>query len=128
MESHEVDRPRPGTGYLALLLGLTCLTCVIFGVGALELRGAGRVEWIAAIATVSGFAALLAAPIDAAFRTRYEVSDREMFLKSGFVIKARIHYQDVAAVKPVGFIPRVLGWGGGRGLANRLTGGLRITL
>ncbi len=34
----------------------------------------------------------------------------------------------MATVERAGFIPRVLGWGGGRGLANRLTDGLRITL
>ena len=34
----------------------------------------------------------------------------------------------MATVERVGLIPRVLGWGGGRGLANRLTDGFRITL
>lgn len=51
-----------------------------------------------------------------------------MRLRSGFVIRAEIRCRDVASVEPVGFIPRVLGWGGGRGIANRLTDGLRITL
>ena len=34
----------------------------------------------------------------------------------------------IATVERAGFIPRVLGWGGGRGLASRLTDGLRITI
>ena len=67
-------------------------------------------------------------PLDAALRTVYEVSGRTLRLRSGFVIRAEIQCGDVASVERAGFIPRVLGWGGGRGLANRLTDGLRITL
>ena len=122
------DRPRPGTGYLALLLSLTALSCLMFGLAAPELRGAGRLEWIAAVVVMCSAGGLVAATVDAAFRTRYEISDRGMRLRSGFVIRAEIPYRDVASVEAVGFIPRVLGWGGGRGIANRLTGGLRVTL
>ena len=106
------DRPRPGTGYLALLLALTALSCLMFGLVVPELRGAGRLEWIAAVVVMCSVEGLVAATIDAAFRTRYEISDRGMRLRSGFVIRAEIRYRDVASVEPVGFIPRVLGWGG----------------
>ena len=127
-ESRWVDRPRPGTGYLALLAALAALGFLTCGLAALELRGAGRIEWIAAIIVIIAVGGLIAVTVDAAFRTRYELSDRELRLRSGFVIRAVISCCDVAAVERVGFIPRVLGWGGGRGLANRLTDGLQITL
>ena len=124
----DVDHPRPGAGYLALLFGLAGLWCLTWGLAAPELRGAGRLEWIAAVVVFFPVSGLIAATVDAAFRTRYESSERELRLRSGFVIRAVIPYRDVATVERVGFIPRVLGWGGGRGLANRLTDGLRITL
>ena len=44
-----LDRPSPGTGYLALLFGLIAGTGATFVVLALELRGAGRLEQIAAV-------------------------------------------------------------------------------
>ena len=127
-QSRAVDRPRPGTGYLALLFGLAGLACLTVGLVAPELRGAGRLEWSAAIVVVCSVGGLVAATVDAALRTRYEFSNRVLRLRSGFIIRAEIRYGDVATVEPVGFIPRVLGWGGGRGLANRLTDGLQITL
>lgn len=128
MQNHEVDRPRPGSGYLVLLLALTALGCLMFGLAVPELRDAGRLEWIAAVVVVCLVGGLVSVTIDAAFRTRYEVLDQKLRLRSGFIIRAEIRYRDVATVEPVGFIPRVLGWGGGRGLANRLTNGLQITL
>ena len=128
MEEREVDRPRPGTGYLVLLFALTALGCLMFGLAVPELRAAGRLEWIAAVVVVCSVGTLVAATVDAAFRTRYEISEQKLRLRSGFIIKAEIQYRDVATVEPVGFIPRVVGWGGGRGLANRLTDGLQITM
>lgn len=124
----EVDRPRPGAGYLTLLVGLAALWCLTCGLALPELRGAGRLEWIAASVVGFSVSGLIVATVDAAFRTRYEISGHELRLRSGFVITAVIRHSDVATVERVGFIPRVLGWGGGRGLANRLTDGLQITL
>ncbi len=129
VERRVLDRPSPGTGYLALLIGLIAGTCVTFVVLALELRGAGRIEQIAAVMLfVIPLGGLVLVPLHAALRTRYELSNRTLRLRSGFVIRAEIPCSTVATVERVGFIPRVLGWGGGRGLANRLTDGLRITL
>ena len=124
-----LDRPSPGTGYLALLFGLIAGTGATFVVLALELRGAGRLEQIAAVVLFFiPLGGLVLVPLHAALRTRYEFSDRTLHLRSGFVVRAEIPCGNVATVERVGIIPRVLGWGRGRGLANRLTDGLRITL
>lgn len=114
-ENRAVDRPRPGTGYLSLLAALAALGLLTCGLAALELRGAGRIEWIAAIIVIISVGGLIAATVDAAFRTRYEISGHELRLRSGFVIRAVIPCRDVATVERVGLHserPR-LGWRSG---------------
>ena len=71
--------------------------------------------------------ALVLLPLHAAFRTQYDFTNRSLSLRAGFVIKAELQWVEIAEVVQVPFIPRVLGWGGGRGLANRFTNGVRIT-
>ena len=122
------DRPAPGTGYLALLLGMIVGCGVLFVVVWADVRDSGQIERVGAVVLFALLGALLLIPLHAALRTSYERSGGVLRLRSGFVIRAEIDCDDVAAVERVGFIPRVLGWGGGRGLANRLTDGLRITL
>ena len=71
-----VDRPAPGTGYLALLLGLILGTGVLFVVLAAGLRGEGRVEQLAKVALFFiPLGALVLVPLHAALRTVYERSD-----------------------------------------------------
>ena len=122
------DRPAPGTGYIVLLLGMIVGCGVVFVAVWADVRDAVQVEQVGAVVLSVALAALPLIPLHAALRTSYERSGRVLRLRSGFVIRAEISCDDVAAVERVGFIPRVLGWGGGRGLANRLTDGLRITL
>ena len=71
--------------------------------------------------------AVMLAPLYAAIRTRYEIADGRLRLRSG-ILFAEIQCSKVAAVERVGFAPRMLVWDGGRGFANRLTDVLRITL
>ena len=124
-----VDRPSPGKGYLALLYGLILSTVAMFVVIGLILRGEGRAEQVLAVVLFYvPTTALMLAPLHAAFRTVYELSDRTLRLRSGFIIRAELRYSDIADVERVSHITRVLGWGGGRGLANRFTDGLQITL
>ena len=66
-------------------------------------------------------------PLHAAFRTRYELTERALALRAGIVIKAELTWAEIEEAVRVPFVPRVLGWGGGRGLANRFTNGVRIT-
>ena len=129
MERRTVDRPPPGMGYLALLFGLILSTCAMFVVIGLLLHGEGRAEQIVAVVLFYiPLTALTLTPLHAALRTVYELSDRTLRLRSGFVIRAELDCSDIADVERVSHITRVLGWGGGRGLANRLTDGLQITL
>ncbi len=124
-----IDRPSPGKGYLALLCGLILSTVAMFVVIGLLLRGEGTVGQIIAVAIFYvPMTALTLAPLHAALRTVYELSDRTLRLRSGFIIRAELDCADISEVERVSHITRVLGWGGGRGLANRLTDGLQITL
>ena len=124
-----VDRPSPGKGYLALLYGLILSTIAMFVVIGLLLRGEGLGgQFLAVVLFYIPMTALMLAPLHAAFRTVYELSDRTLRLRSGIIIRAELRYSDIAEVERVSHITRVLGWGGGRGLANRFTDGLQITL
>lgn len=124
-----IDRPSPGKGYVALLYGLILSTLAMFVIIGLLLRGEGLGGRILAVVLFYvPTTALMLAPLHAAFRTVYELSDRTLRLRSGFIISAELRYADIAGVERVTFITRVLGWGGGRGLANRFTDGLQITL
>lgn len=124
-----LDRPSPGSGYLLLLLGLVLGTGATFVLMAFTLRDAALPGQVAAVVLFAvPMAGLVLAPLHAAVRTRYEIADGRLRLRAGLVIRADIECSEVATVERVGFIPRILGWGGGRGLANRLTDGLRITL
>lgn len=124
-----IDRPPPGKGYLALLYGLILSTLAMFVVIGLLLRGEGLIGQVLAVALFYiPMTALTLAPLHAALRTEYELSGRTLRLRSGIIIRAELRYGDIARVERVDFITRVVGWGGGRGLANRFTDGLQITL
>lgn len=119
-------RPRPGRGYLALLivvflLGIgTCVGTVLAGNGA-------TARTLIGVFVAAPLTALVLLPLHAAFHTRYDLTERSLALRAGFVIKSELEWAEIAEVVRVPFIPRVLGWGGGRGLANRFTDGVRIT-
>lgn len=115
------DRPRPGRGYLALL-GVALLSGIGTGVGVI-LTGSGEIG----VVLLAPLTALVLLPLHAAFHTRYDLTERSLALRAGFVIKSELEWAEIAEVVRVPFVPRVLGWGGGRGLANRFTDGVRIT-
>ena len=123
---HTQIRPRPGRGYLALLiivllLGIgTCVGVILAGSGA-----TARV--LIGVFFAAPIMALVLLPLHAAFRTRYDLTERSLALRAGIIIKAELEWAEIDEVVRVPFIPRVLGWGGGRGLANRFTNGVRIT-
>lgn len=101
----------------------------MFVVIGLLLRGEGTVGQVLAVAIFYvPMTALTLVPLHAALRTVYEFTDRTLRLRSGIIIRAELRYGDIASVERVGHITRVVGWGGGRGLANRFTDGLQITL
>ena len=129
LERPLIDRPPPGKGYLALLYGLILSTVAMFVVIGLLLRGEGTVgQVLAVVIFYVPMTALTLAPLHAAIRTVYEFTDRTLRLRSGIIIRAELRYGDIARVERVDHITRVVGWGGGRGLANRFTDGLQITL
>ena len=120
------DRPSPGRGYLALLIAVLLLgigACV----GVLLTESGALTRALIGVFFVAPITALVLLPLHAAFHTRYELTDRSLALRSGIVIKAELNWTEIDEVVRVPFIPRVLGWGGGRGLANRFTNGVRIT-
>ena len=122
---HTQIRPRPGRGYLALLivvllLGIgTCVGVILAGSGA-------TARALISVFFAAPLTALVLLPLHAAFRTRYDLTERSLSLRAGIIIKAELEWAEIDEVVRVPFIPRVLGWGGGRGLANRFTGGVRI--
>ena len=123
-----LDRPAPGRGYIVFLLALLLAACGLAAAAGAGLADAGRLEQIGGTAFIAALVGLTLVPLHAAFRTAYEVDGSTLRLRSGFVIRATIATGEVASVERAGVIPRVLGWGGGRGLANRFTDGLRLTL
>ena len=76
---------------------------------------------------VAPITALVILSLHAAFHTRYDLTDRSLAFRAGIVIKAELKRTEIKEAVRVPFIPRVLGWGGGRELANRFTNGVRIT-
>ena len=119
-------RPRPGRGYLALLIVVLLLgigTCV----GAILAGSGATARALISVFFAAPLTALVLLPLHAAFRTRYDLTERSLSLRAGIIIKAELQWAEIAEVVQVPFIPRVLGWGGGRGLANRFTDGVRIT-
>ena len=123
-----IDRPAPGRGYVVLLLVLLLGTGLLAAASSGGLSEAGRLGQVAGSAFIVALVALPLIPLHAAIRTSYEFDGGTLRMRAGFVIRAEIDCGEIARAERVGFIPRVLGWGGGRGLANRLTDGLRITL
>ena len=120
------DRPSPGRGYLALLLALLVLG-IGTGVGVILTENGALTRALIALLFAAPLTALGLLPLHAAFHTRYDLTDRSLALRAGLVIKAELNWAELDEVVRVPFIPRVLGWGGGRGLANRLTNGVQIT-
>ena len=119
-----IDRPAPGSGYLALLLGGALGAGLFLVLVALELHGTATPAVILYFFIPAG--AMLGS-LHAAIRTRYEIAEGRLRLRSG-ILFAEIQCSKVAAVERVGSAPRMLVWHGGRGFANRLTDVLRITL
>ena len=120
------DRPRPGRGYLALLI-IVLLLGVGTGVGIIFAGSGAAARALIGVFLAAPVTALVLLPLHAAFRTRYDLTERSLALRAGIVIKAELEWAEIAEVVRVPFIPRVLGWSGGRGLANRFTDGVRIT-
>ena len=120
------DRPSPGRGYLVLLIAVLLLgigTCV----GVILTESGALTRALIGVFFVASITALVLLPLHAALHTRYELTDRSLAFRAGIVIKAELTWAEIEEVVRVPFIPRVLGWGGGRGLANRFTNGVRIT-
>ena len=126
MPRNEFDRPRPGRGYLTLLI-FVFLLGVGTGVGIIFAGSGATARVLIGVLLAAPVTALVLLPLHAAFRTRYDLTERSLALRAGIVIKAELEWVEIAEVVRVPFIPRVLGWGGGRGLANRFTDGVRIT-
>ena len=126
------DQPAPGRGYLYLLGALSFVpTVVVLAFTAVMAAGDDlqRTGDIAALAVVLVLTLLAPALlVHAAHRTVYEIDPDALRLRSGIVIWSTVQYPDISRIEPVGFIPRVLGWGGGWGIANRMSNGLLITL
>ncbi len=118
--------PRPRRGYLALL-SVVFLLGVGAGFGTILAGSGATARALIGVFFALPILALVLLPLHAAFRTRYDLTERSLALRAGFVIKAELEWAEIAEVVRVPFIPRVLGWGGGRGLANRFTDGVRIT-
>jgi Bacterial PH domain len=122
-----VDEPRPGRGYLVFMSVLALGALSLLGFVAITARDEPILEQLAAtLLFFVPLVVLLSIPFHAAYRTRYEFADDALRLRSGFVIKAALEYHRISTVEQVGFIHRVLGWGGGRGIANRFTNGLEL--
>ena len=120
------DRPPVGLGYLALLIALLLLgigTCV----GVILSESGALTRALIGVFFVVPITALVMLPLHAAFHTRYDLTDQSLTFRAGIIIKAELKWAEIEEVVQVPFIPRVLGWGGGRGLANRFTNGVRIT-
>ena len=120
------DHPPPGRGYLALLLALLLLGTGT-GIGLILTENGALTRALIALLFAAPLTVLGLLPLHAAFHTRYDLTDRSLALRAGLVIKAELDWAELDEVVRVPFIPRVLGWGGGRGLANRLTNGVQIT-
>ncbi len=123
------DSPSPGTGYVLVLL-LVLAAGIGTSVGVmLEWSSESTVIKAVIVALLVVPLVLIALlPLQAAARTRYTLADGVLSVRAGVVIKAQLKCADIEQVVRVPFIPRVLGWGGGRGLANRFTDGVQVVM
>jgi len=128
------DKPKPGRGYVTLCAALTLL---MLGVAAWISVMVARDEHLGAVALPAvlvvvwavflGTCAVLLLAIRAAYRTEYAVTEDTVEMQAGLFFHARIPRRNIIAVRPVRFIPRVLGSGiWAKGCCNRMTNGLLI--
>lgn len=126
-DSSSIDRPRPGRGYLVFMSVVALLILAFLAFTAYNARNEPLAEVLAAtFLFFLPLVVLMSLPFRAAFHTHYEFTDDTLRLRSGFLMRATLSYGDITEVEPISFIHRVIGWGGGRGIANRFTNGLEL--
>jgi len=120
------DKPAPGKGYVVFIISVLIFMLAAFAFSGFNAgSGSNSVALLALLQLLP--LAVFYAIIHAAYHTEYKIVNGFLEMKSGFITRDKIRLEDIAQVKRVKFISRVLGWGpSGKGIANRIKNGLLI--
>ena len=120
------DKPAPGKGYVVFIISVLIFMLAAFAFSGFKAgSGSNSVALLALLQLLP--LAVFYAIIHAAYHTEYKIVNGFLEMKSGFITRDKIRLEDIAQVKRVKFISRVLGWGpSGKGIANRIKNGLLI--
>lgn len=120
------DKPAPGKGYVVFIISVLIFLLGVFAFSGLKAGSRSNSVTLLVLLQLLPLTVFYAI-IHAAYHTEYKIVNGFLEMKSGFITRDKIHLEDIAQVKRVKFISRVLGWGpNGKGIANRIKNGLLI--
>jgi len=122
-----VDKPAPGLSYVLLYLGLMLFLIAVplFLKRFRKIRGPLAAVVFTVCFVAAGFFLVF---LYSGFTTEYSLDSNTLFMRSGFLAKARVDLSDITEIQRVPTNWQGLGWALNKsGYANRFSNGLRLT-